>query len=110
MAFHVDFPDYTPDELMAIFGLILKEKGRRAEPETLERARALIGKAAGTPDFGNGRFVRNLVERAEMRQAVRLLELLPDAVTEAAVRTFLPEDLELPEGAGAPGLQVLGFA
>ena len=51
-----------------------------------------------------------LVERAEMRQAVRLLELPPDAVTEAAVRTFLPEDLELPEGAGTPGPRVLGFA
>ena len=45
-----------------------------------------------------------------MRQAVRLLELPPDAVTEAAVRTFLPEDLELPEGAEALGLRVLGFA
>ena len=109
-AFHVEFPDYTVDELMAIFSLILKEKGRKAEPETLARAQELIGKAAGTPDFGNGRFVRNLVERAEMRQAVRLLELPPDAVTEAAVRTFLPEDLELPEGAGTPGPRVLGFA
>ena len=47
------------------------------------------------------------MERAEMRQAVRLLELPADAVTEAAVRTFLPEDLELPEGAGALSLRVL---
>lgn len=47
------------------------------------------------------------MERAERRQAVRLPGLPANAVTEAAVRTFLPEDLELPEGAGALGLRVL---
>ncbi|WP_158612248.1 AAA family ATPase [Fretibacterium sp. OH1220_COT-178] len=110
VAFHVDFPDYTPDELLEIFGLILKKRGRRAGPETLERARVLLERAAGEPDFGNGRFVRNLVERAEMRQADRLLDLPPDSVTDLAIQTFLPEDLEAPERVEEAKSPKLGFA
>lgn len=102
VAFHVDFPDYTADELLEIFGLILKEKGRRAGPDTLERARTLLERATAAPDFGNSRFVRNLVERAEMRHAARVLALPPDAVTDESIRTFLPDDLEPPECVGKP--------
>lgn len=110
VAFHVDFPDYTTEELLDIFGLILKEKGRRAGPDTLERARSLLEGATAAPDFGNGRFVRNLVERAEMRHASRVLALPPDAVTDESIRTFLPEDLEPPECAGRPTGRRVGFA
>ena len=110
VAFHVDFPDYTADELLEIFGLILKEKGRRAGPDTLERARTLLERATAAPDFGNGRFVRNLVERAEMRHAARVLALPPDAVTDESIRTFLPDDLEPPECVGKPMGRTVGFA
>ena len=110
VAFHVDFPDYTTEELLDIFGLILKEKGRRAGPDTLERARSLLEGATAASDFGNGRFVRNLVERAEMRHASRVLALPPDAVTDESIRTFLPEDLEPPECVGRPTGRRVGFA
>ena len=110
VAFHVDFPDYTAEELLDIFGLILKEKGRRAGPDTLERARTLLERATAAPDFGNGRFVRNLVERAEMRHAARVLALPPDAVTDESIRTFLPEDLEPPECVRKPMGRRVGFA
>ena len=109
VAFHVDFPDYTEDELLEIFRLVVRQKHRTFGPDAEGRVRGLLREALGTPDFGNGRFVRNLVERAEMRQAARLLKLPPDAVTETAVRTFLPEDLEAPECAGEPRTRTLGF-
>ena len=64
----------------------------------------------GTPDFGNGRFVRNMAEQAEMRQAARLLHLPPDTVTDEDIRTFIPEDLGMPEHPEGARRRVIGFA
>ncbi|NLL37544.1 MAG: AAA family ATPase [Fretibacterium sp.] len=110
IAFHVDFPDYSVDELLEILDLILKNKGRTIDASGRERARALLKAAVGTPDFGNGRFVRNLVERAMMRQASRLMRSDTDAMTDDDLKALMPEDFE-PQGerAAAPR-RVLGFA
>lgn len=110
VAFHIDFPDYTVDELLEIFTLILKNRGHHAAPTALERARCLMEEALGTPDFGNGRFVRNMAEQAEMRQAARLLHLPPDTVTDEDIRTFIPEDLGMPEHPEGARCRVIGFA
>ena len=110
VAFHIDFLDYTVDELLEIFTLILKNRGHHAAPTALERARCLMEEALGTPDFGNGRFVRNMAEQAEMRQAARLLHLPPDTVTDEDIRTFIPEDLGMPEHPEGARRRGIGFA
>jgi hypothetical protein len=45
-----------------------------------------------TPDFGNGRFARGLLEKAAMCQASRLIRGDVVNVTDKELRTLLPED------------------
>ena len=70
----VDFPDYSADELTDIFRLMADESGFRVTDDALAEARYIFEKARNKEDFGNGRYVRNILERAIQNQSVRLLE------------------------------------
>ena len=69
----IDFPDYTADELTNIFKLMISERGFRVTNEAVKEAHYIFEKVRNTDNFGNGRYVRNLIERALQNQAVRLL-------------------------------------
>ena len=68
----IDFPSYTPDELTDIFRMMVKDKGFTVTEDAVITAREILEKEILKVDFGNGRDVRNLVERAIENQAVRL--------------------------------------
>ncbi len=72
IAFHLDFPDYTVEELQDIFQLIATEQQYILSPEVLAQSREILAEACHQPDFGNGRFVRTLFEQVQMQQALRL--------------------------------------
>ncbi|MBQ3683700.1 MAG: AAA family ATPase [Succinimonas sp.] len=98
IAFHVDFPDYNPDDLTGIMKLMLKEKQVAISPEAAEKCRDIFKKAVTREDFGNGRFVRNLIEGAELAQAQRLKKLYgKKAIPKKALAELAPEDFSLPE-------------
>ena len=70
----IDFPDYTADELTDIFKLMLRERGFRATKDAVKEANYIFEKARNTDNFGNGRYVRNLIDRAIQNQSVRLTD------------------------------------
>lgn len=72
---HLDFPDYHPKELMAIGRLMLAEREYRLTPEAETNLEQYLADREGFwhPNAGNARMVRNLMERAIRRQAVRLM-------------------------------------
>lgn len=69
----VEFPDYTGEELTEIFKLMLKEKNFSATDKAIGKAVELFSKVCYIDNFGNGRYVRNLIENAVKKQSVRLL-------------------------------------
>lgn len=71
----IAFPDYTTDELTDIFKRMLQERGFRATEDAIKEAGYIFEKARHTDNFGNGRYVRNLLERAVQNQGVRLLSV-----------------------------------
>lgn len=75
----IDFPDYTADELTDIFKLMISERGFRVTDEAIKEAHYIFEKVRNTENFGNGRYVRNLIDRASQNQAVRLLSDGKDA-------------------------------
>jgi hypothetical protein len=75
IAHHIDFPDYSGDELMAIAGLMLGRRGYRLGPGADTALRRYIGRRIAQPNFGNARSIRNAIDRARLRQAARLFEL-----------------------------------
>ncbi|MBQ6011353.1 MAG: AAA family ATPase [Kiritimatiellae bacterium] len=70
----IEFPDYSADELAAIFNGLMRKNEYVCSPETRDEVarRMAAARAAADEHFGNGRFVRNSFERTLERQAVRL--------------------------------------
>lgn len=60
-------------------------------------------------DFGNGRYVRNILEKAKMAQATRLLAEDYEGLTKKDITTLCAEDIEMPEIA-APARPRIGFS
>lgn len=74
IAFHLEFPDYTAEELVQILDLMAEKKGySRLGQDAKEKAMKIFEEAVKTPDYGNGRYVRNVLEKAIMHQCSRLI-------------------------------------
>lgn len=72
IAFHLDFPDYTPDELWQILLLQAKDRGYILDEGVKEKCIRIFDRAVTNDNFGNGRFARSLFEQAVMNQSKRL--------------------------------------
>ena len=73
IAHHIDFPDYTIDELMAIAQLMLERQRYRLSDDAAAAFRDLLERRMSQPLFANARSVRNALERCRLRQAGRLV-------------------------------------
>jgi probable Rubsico expression protein CbbX len=73
IAHHIDFPDYTSPELLAIAHLMLERMQYRLSPAAESAFREYIERRRMQPHFANARSMRNALDRARLRQASRLL-------------------------------------
>jgi probable Rubsico expression protein CbbX len=72
VAHHVDFPDYTPDELLQIAELIATQMDYCFDASGLTAMREYIAHRITQSHFANARSIRNALDRARLRQASRL--------------------------------------
>jgi len=72
IAHHIDFPDYTPEELLAIADLMLERMQYRLSRAARQAFTEYIALRRQQPHFANARSVRNALDRARLRQASRL--------------------------------------
>ena len=96
IAYHVPFDDYSIDELCSITDLIAKKKGLILADDAKEKLRGIYDIAVRDDDFGNGRYVRNILEKAKMAQASRLVTMDYDLITMEDVKTIVASDIEMP--------------
>lgn len=89
----MSFPDYTPEELMEIALIMLEERQYELTGLAYGRLRHLLGTAARDYPKGNARTVRNLIEGAVRRQAVRLSGK-PGPLSRTDLKTIDDEDLK----------------
>jgi hypothetical protein len=87
------FNDYTPDELLAIFGKLCEKSHFNLTPDAKEVLHNVLYDAYSNRDrtFGNARLVRNLFEKTIERQANRLAVL--SSLSDELLITILPEDI-----------------
>ena len=97
IAFHVDFPDYSVDELCDIAKHVGKSKGLKLAEDALSKLSEVFEAAKLSSDFGNGRYVRNVIEHTEMNMAGRLLAIEPGKMTAEALTTIIADDVDMPE-------------
>jgi probable Rubsico expression protein CbbX len=73
IAHHIDFPDYSLDELVQIALLMLKEQRYLFSDDAEKAFRGYLELRMQQPRFANARSVRNALERARLRQAARIV-------------------------------------
>jgi probable Rubsico expression protein CbbX len=96
IAHHIDFPDYTGDELLAIAQLMVGNMHYRLDDGAEAALREYIAHRTRQPHFANARSIRNALDRARLRQANRLFRdaLAADAATGAeALQTIAAADI-----------------
>ena len=93
VANHIDFPDYSAEELLAIAQLVLAAENYRFSGEATAAFADYINRRMQLPFFANARSIRNAIDRARMRQANRLFSRLGSPLTKLDLMTIEAEDI-----------------
>ncbi|TKA97818.1 CbbX protein [Cereibacter changlensis] len=93
IAHHIEFPDYTDEELHRIAGHMLEEQNYRLTQEAEAALADYIALRRGQPHFANARSIRNALDRARLRQANRLFSASTGPLDAAALSTLTAEDI-----------------
>jgi probable Rubsico expression protein CbbX len=72
VAHHIDFPDYSGPELLAVAELMLSRLAYRFSPGARAAFEEYLARRRALPRFANARSVRNALDRARLRHASRL--------------------------------------
>lgn len=73
IAHHIDFPEYTLEELMEIGELMARQQMYVFDDAAREAFRVYLELRTRQPLFANARSVRNALDRIKLRQAIRLV-------------------------------------
>ena len=92
IAHHIDFPDYSRDELMRIAELMLAKIGYRVGADARAAFERYLELRMRQPYFANARSVRNALDRARLRHASRLFGRIGGADAET-LSTFEAQDI-----------------
>jgi len=81
IAHHIDFPDYSDDELMTIAELMLHDMAYKFSPDARAAFVRYVSLRRMQPLFSNARSIRNALDRLRLRQANRLVSDLDRVIT-----------------------------
>ena len=87
----IHFPDYTTDELVAIFRSMCERHHYTADSDAIDAVRARLDAVPRGKGFGNGRVVRNLFEASLATHASRVVDI--EDVTDEQLCAITPEDV-----------------
>lgn len=93
IAHHIDFPDYSPDELLAIAKLMLAQQNYRFSAEGEKAFAEYIPLRMKMDHFANARSIRNALDRSRLRQANRLFAAVGKKLNRTDLITIEAEDI-----------------
>jgi len=93
IANHIDFPDYTVDELVQIAKLMLQDQQYQLTPDAEVALTKYIEKRKEKPLFANARSVKNALDRARMRQANRIFDSRGQVLTKKELVNIEANDI-----------------
>jgi len=93
IAHHIDFPDYSDEELFRIAGHLLAEQNYSLTPAAEAALKDYIAARRRQPHFANARSIRNALDRARLRQANRLFESAAGPLDAAALSAIDAADI-----------------
>ncbi len=93
IAHHLDFPDYSAEELEEIAARMLTAMQYRLSPSGQAALHDYIPLRMRLPHFANARSIRNALDRARLRQANRLFQRKAAQLSRDELMTIEGEDL-----------------
>jgi len=93
IAHHIDFPDYAPEELVAIAERMAADMHYAFSSGGRQALREYIARRMARPRFANARSIRNALDRARLRHAGRLFARGGAGVTREQLVTIEAEDI-----------------
>jgi probable Rubsico expression protein CbbX len=93
IANHIDFPDYSVQELLQIAKIMLDDQQYQLTPEAEIALSEYIKKRKERPLFANARSVKNALDRARMRQANRIFDSRGQVLTKKELVNLEAEDI-----------------
>jgi probable Rubsico expression protein CbbX len=93
IAHHIDFPDYSDDELLAIAELMLVAQNYHFSSDARSAFVRYIVARKTQPLFSNARSIRNALDRVRLRQANRIVSNLDRILTSDDVMSIEAEDV-----------------
>nr|ULD16041.1 Rubisco expression protein [Cylindrotheca closterium]ULD16267.1 Rubisco expression protein [Cylindrotheca closterium] len=93
IANHIDFPDYTVEELLKISKIMLDEQQYQLTPEAEIALGQYIQLRKEKPLFANARSIKNALDRARMRQANRIFDSRGQVLTKKELVNLEAEDI-----------------
>lgn len=93
IAHHIDFPDYSAEELLRIAKLMMTKLNYSFSPESEQVFHDYIVRRKQMPNFANARSIRNALDRCRLRQANRIFVSRGKALTRKDLVTIEAEDI-----------------
>jgi probable Rubsico expression protein CbbX len=93
IAHHLDFPDYSGEELLLIGDRMIETMHYRFADGAREVFAEYLALRKLQPHFANARSVRNALDRMRLRQATRLFNEPDRQLSEADLTTLEPQDI-----------------
>jgi SpoVK/Ycf46/Vps4 family AAA+-type ATPase len=104
---YIDFPNYSPGELLQIFERFVSEAQIALADGVLDKAGQVLEAAVEREAFGNARFVRSLFEQAYTNMAAHAAA--DGTVSVSELRVIRPEDVVLDDDALRRRAKRIGF-
>jgi probable Rubsico expression protein CbbX len=93
IAHHIDFPDYSAEELFEIAQIMAGAMHYRFDAEGSDALRAYIARRMLQPRFSNARSIRNAIDRSRLRMANRLFAERGRSLDRTALETITAQDI-----------------
>lgn len=109
IAFHIDFDDYSASELLDITKLLARKNSIIIDESCDKKLLEIYENARKNPSFGNGRFARNMLERAKLNQANRIAEQDVEYLSNEQLKTIVSDDIVADDQRQKQTISRLGF-
>ncbi len=93
IAHHIDFPDYSEDELVKIAHIMLANMHYMLAEDAQQVLRDYIERRMKQPRFSNARSIRNALDRSRLRQANRLFAERSRPMDRQSLQTITGADI-----------------
>ncbi len=93
IAHHIDFPDYSDEELLAIAEVMLRNMNYKFTSDARDAFVRYIALRKAQPLFSNARSIRNALDRIRLRQANRLVANEDAILTVDDVKSVVASDV-----------------